>query len=95
MHPALHTAANGHLTLSLNELPDAYWLSLVDTLVKHHGFRQVGSPVVGLDTTIHPSFHCAEFSLAAGWDIWFGHYLLSESAAGDVFLQQLFNQLKT
>lgn len=95
MKPALHTAANGHLTLKLNELPDAYWCSLADTLIKHHGLQRSGSPVSGLDQQIHPSFVCAEFSLAAGWDSWFGHYLLSESEAGDVFLRQLLDQLQT
>lgn len=93
MKPTLNTAANGHLTFNLNECSDDYWLSLAEDLVKHQGFKRVGAPVFGLDETIHPSFECAQFTLAAGWDIWFGHYLLSESAAADVFLQTLFNQL--
>lgn len=94
MNPTLHTAANGHLTLNLNELPDSYWLSLAENLIKFRGFKRVGSPVIGVNEQIHQSFQCAEFALAAGWDNWSGHYLLSESVAGDVFLQKLFNQLR-
>ncbi|MBC2380751.1 hypothetical protein HF257_18375 [Pseudomonas sp. WS 5106] len=93
MKPTLSTAANGHLKFNLNECPDDYWLSLAEDLVKHEGFKRVGSPVFGFDETIHQGFTCAQFSLAAGWDTWFGHYLLSESAAADVFLQALFHQL--
>ncbi|AKS09822.1 hypothetical protein [Pseudomonas trivialis] len=92
MNPTLHTAANGHLTMNLDGLSDADWLSLAEDLVQHQGFNRAGSPAMGLSEHIHPSFQCAEFSLAAGWDIWSGHYLLSDSVAGDVFLQKLFNQ---
>lgn len=74
-------------------MPDAFWHSLADRLVNHHGFQRVGSPGFGLDERIHPDFQCADFRLAAGWDIWSGHYLLSQCTAGDVFLQRLFNQL--
>lgn len=92
MKPTLSTAANGHLKFNLNECPDDFWLSLAEDLVKYQGFKRVGSPVFGLDEIIHPRFECARFTLAAGWDIWFGHYLLSESVAADAFLQTLFNQ---
>lgn len=95
MSLSLHTAANGHLTLNLNEMPDAFWHSLADRLVNHHGFQRVGSPDFGLDERIHPDFQCADFILAAGWDIWSGHYLLSDSMAGDAFLHQLFDRLRT
>jgi hypothetical protein len=93
MNPTLDTAANGHLTLSFNELSDACWLSLAENLIKLQGFKRLGSPVIGVDEKIHQNFQCAEFSLAAGWDNWSGHYLLSDSVAGDVFLKKLFDQL--
>jgi hypothetical protein len=37
---------------------------------------------------IHQSFQAQEFTLAAGWDNWSGHYLLSESAE-DAFVERL------
>lgn len=55
----------------------------------------MGSTVIGIDEKIHQNFQCAEFTLAAGWDNWSGHYLLSDSVAGDVFLQKLFDQLRS
>ena len=94
MNPTLDTATNGHLLLSFNELSDSFWLSLAENLTRLHGFKRVGSPVIGVSEQIHQSFQCAEFNLAAGWDNWSGHYLLSESVAGDAFLQKLFNQLR-
>ena len=94
MNPTLHTAANGHLALDLNESSDAHWLSLTEYLIKLRGFKRTGSPVIGVDEQIHQDFQCAEFTLAAGWDNWSGHYLLSESVAGDAFLQKLHSQLK-
>lgn len=94
MNPSLDTAANGHLTLSFNELSDSCWLSLAENLVKIRRFKRLGSPVIGSDEKIHQNFQCAEFNLAAGWDNWSGHYLLSDSVAGDVFPQYLFDQLR-
>jgi len=93
MNPTLHTAANGHLTLDFNDLSDACWLSLAESLIKCRGFKRLGSEVIGADEKIHQHFQCAEFSLAAGWDIWCGHYLLSDSVEGDVFLRALFEEL--
>src|SRR3990167_5282661 len=95
MNPTLDTAANGHLTLSFNELSDACWLLLAENLIKLRGFKRLGSPVISIDEKIHQNFQCAVFSLAAGWDNWSGHYLLSNSVVGDVFLQKLFDQLLT
>lgn len=48
MNPTLHKAANGHLSLDFNELSDTRWLSIAEELVKHHGFKRVGSPVIGV-----------------------------------------------
>ncbi|WP_397459080.1 hypothetical protein AB3464_04690 [Pseudomonas asplenii] len=93
MDPTLHKAANGHLSLDFNEWPDTCWLSLEEELITRRGFKRVGSSVIGIDEEIHPGFHCAEFSLSAGWNHWSGRYLLSESVAGDIFLQGLFDQL--
>jgi hypothetical protein len=95
MNPSLHTTANGHLTLDFNELSGICWLSLAEELIKLQGFKRVRSPVIGIDEQIHQNFQCAEFNLAAGWDNWSGHYLLSNSVPGDVFLQQPFHQLRT
>lgn len=93
MNPTLHEAANGHLALDFNELSDAGWLSIVEELIKLRGFKRVGSPVIGTSEQIHQNFQCAEFTLAAGWDNWSGHYLLSDCVEGDVFLQRLFDQV--
>ncbi|WP_111448924.1 MULTISPECIES: hypothetical protein [unclassified Pseudomonas] len=94
MNPTLHKAANGHLALDFNELSDACWLSIAEDLTKLRGFKRVGSSVIGISEQIHQNFQCAEFNLAAGWDNWSGHYLLSDSVAGDVFLQKLFDQVR-
>nr|WP_019364071.1 hypothetical protein [Pseudomonas luteola] len=88
----LSTAGNGHLTISLNDLPDSYWLSLVEHMIQVQGLKRVGTSFAGLDEKIHPGFQCPEFSLAAGWDIWSGHYLLAQCAAGDLFLKTLFSE---
>jgi len=93
MNPTLYKAANGHLALDFNELSDACWLAIVEDLIKFHGFRRVGLPVIGISEQIHQNLQCAEFTLAAGWDNWSGHYLLSDCVAGDVFLQTLFDQI--
>ncbi|MCE6978194.1 hypothetical protein EI534_12505 [Pseudomonas frederiksbergensis] len=94
MNPTIHKAVNGHLSLDFNELSDACWLSIAEELIKLRGFKRMGSPVIGVSEQIHQNFQCAEFNLAAGWDNWSGHYLLSDSVAGDVFLQKLFDQVR-
>ena len=94
MSPTLHKAANGHLSLDVNEWPETCWRLLEDELIKRRGFTRVGASVIGMDEEIHPTFHCAEFSLTAGWDHWSGRYLLSDSVEGDIFLQELFDQLR-
>lgn len=95
MKPNLHTAANGHLTIDLNSLPESYWESLSQRLVSTYRFKRVGSVVIGAGEQIHQSFQRPEFTLAAGWDNWSGHYLLSDSTEGDDFLQKLFSQIST
>src|SRR5262245_59880409 len=94
MHATLHKAANGHLTLSLNDMPESSWTSLSERLVRSYGFRRTGSAVTGINEHIHQNFESSELKLAAGWANWSGHYLLSESIAGDAFLQKLFSELE-
>jgi hypothetical protein len=87
-------AANGHLMIEFGDLSDADWKVLESKLVTVYGFGRVGAVVAGLDQTIYPGFERPDLTLAAGWDIWFGHYLLSESAASDEFLQRMCNELQ-
>jgi hypothetical protein len=89
MTVSVHRAANGHLLLELGEAADAAWADLTTRLVNEYKFTRVGSAVLGAGEEIHQSFQAPEFTLAAGWDNWFGHYLLSESAEGDAFIERL------
>jgi len=91
--PSLHRAASGHLTLDFNDLPESYWLGVSLRLESHHGFTRVGPAVPGAHEQIHQGFARPDFALAAGWDNWSGHYLLSDSAEGDDFLQMLYDEL--
>ena len=93
MKPTLHTAANGHLTLNLNDESSECWPQIVARLESEFGLRRVGAKVLGVSEGIHPSFEGPEFTLLAGWDNWSGEYLLSESASGDAFLRKLFDEL--
>jgi hypothetical protein len=92
MEVTLHTAANGHLTLNLNGSPENSWSTLSKQLVNEYGFKRSGKAVVGFDERIQQDFERSEFKLAAGWDNWSGHYLLSGSAAGDDFLKKLYDE---
>lgn len=92
MNRTLHMAANGHLALDFNELAEAGWLSITKELISLQGLKRTGSPATAVSEQIHHDFQCAEFSLASGWDNWSGHYLLSDSMAGDVFLRKLFDR---
>jgi hypothetical protein len=87
-------ATNGHLMIEFGDMSDADWEARENKLVNVWGFRRVGAFVAGLDQTIYPGFERPDLTLAAGWDIWLGHYLLSESAAGDEFLQQMCDGLQ-
>lgn len=89
MTASVHRAANGHLSLELGDAPDAAWSDLTALLVNEYKFTRVGSAVLGAGAQIHQSFQAPEFTLAAGWDNWTGHYLLSESAEGDAFIERL------
>lgn len=94
MNLTLHMAANGYLALDFNELSEAGWLSIAEALTSLQGLKRVGSPVTAASEQIHHDFQWAEFSLALGWDNWSGHYLLSDSMAGDVFLRKLFDRFR-
>jgi hypothetical protein len=63
-------------------------------IVNGWGFQRVGAAVVGLDEKIYPSFKRSDLTIATGWDIWSGHYLLSECATGDEFLRTLYSELQ-
>jgi hypothetical protein len=89
MTVSVHRAANGHLVLELGDASDAVWADLAARLVNEYEFTRVGSPVLGAGEQIHQSFQSPEFTLAAGWDNWSGHYLLSESVQGDAFIEEL------
>ncbi|NRT54410.1 hypothetical protein [Sphaerotilus uruguayifluvii] len=89
MTVTVHRAANGHLLLELGEASDAAWHGLAALLVNEYKFTRIGTAVLGAGEQIHPSFQVPEFTLAAGWDNWSGHYLLSESAEGDAFIERL------
>ena len=94
MRATLHTAANGHLTINFNDSPPSSWREVSDRLEKEYGFARSGHGVVGLDETILKDFVSRDLTLAAGWDIWSGYYLLSESEAGDRFLTNLYAQIQ-
>lgn len=89
MTRSVHRAANGHLLLELGDASDAAWADLTALLVDEYKFIRVGSAVLGAGEKIHQAFQAPEFTLAAGWDNWSGHYLLSESAEGDSFIERL------
>ncbi|KJZ64163.1 hypothetical protein [Pseudomonas fluorescens] len=93
MNATLQASSNGHLTIDFGDLPETDWETLENKLIEVWGFRRVGSVVIGLDEKIYPSFQRSDLTLATGWDIWSGHYVLSECAAGDGFLRKLFNEL--
>lgn len=92
--PGLFKAANGHWSLECGGLPDSYWQSIAENLEKKEGFTRSGTAVLGAGEMIHQDFVSQGFTLSSGWDNWSGHYLLANCAAGDSFLQQLFEQLK-
>ena len=89
----LDRAANGHRTIELGDLPQAHWDQLVLLLVDVYHFSRQGVETVGLDEVIAASFHRADMTLLAGWDIWSGHYLLAECSCGDEFLAQIHKRL--
>jgi len=89
MSASVHRAANGHLVMELGDASDSVWADLTARLVNEYKLTPVGIPVLGAEEKIHQSFQSPEFTLAAGWDNWSGHYLLAESAQGDAFIEKL------
>lgn len=86
------TAANGHLVIAFGDVDDSTWSDFAKRLESEFGFTRVGSALLGMDEKIHQSFYKPDVTLAAGWDIWSGHYLLSESNEGDTFIRELADE---
>jgi hypothetical protein len=84
----LYTAANGHLTLDFDDAPETLW-EAVEAHLLSEGFVREGTEVLGPDQSIYPHFVRGSLTLAAGWDIWSGKYLLAQSDDGDNFLREL------
>jgi hypothetical protein len=84
----LSTAANGHLTLDFDDSPETLWEDTVAYLLTK-GFVRAGVEVFGPDQSIYPHFVRGSIILTAGWDIWSGKYLLSQSDPADDFLRAL------
>jgi len=81
--------------MNFDKLPNSYWRSICRRLEHRDGFRRTGAVITGVGETIHQSFERSGITLGAGWDTWSGNYLLSDSSAGDEFLQRLFHELDT
>lgn len=80
--PLLITAANGHNFLTFEDYDTPQWRLAIKWL-KNEGFSESGTPVVGLDEGILPSFVKHELVISAGFDNWSGNYLLAECEMGD------------
>jgi len=93
MNATVEASSNDHLTINFGDLPDSDWEALENKLIEVWGFQRVGSVVTGLDEIIYPSFQHSDLTVATGWDIWSGNYLLAACAVGDEFLRTLFNEL--
>lgn len=94
MKAHLYVASNGHLVIDLPDSSGADWEALENKIIDRWGFQRIGTTMVGLDEQIYPSLKRSDLTLAAGWDIWSGHYLLSECVSGDEFLRALFYELE-
>ena len=91
--PLLLTAANGHNFLTFEAYDTPQWHAAVEWLTAR-GFstRPIlvgGTPIIGLDEGILPSYVRGEISIAAGWDNWSGNYLLAENEQADSVLAEL------
>lgn len=83
----LLVAANGHVHLCFEKTSPLFALWLKFKLQFIRGFRRESRRAASQDAIIVPDFVRGNVRLRAGWDIWSGLYLLSESAAGDDFLR--------
>lgn len=92
MQLALHTAANGHLSLEFSTYGSTLWHAVSDYLESDLGFARSGRVVAGFDEGIHQTFERENISIYAGWDNWSGDYLLANSQAGDEMLGALFSR---
>ncbi|MFJ9450046.1 MULTISPECIES: hypothetical protein [unclassified Herbaspirillum] len=90
MNANLRQAANGHLILSLEDLPHSEWANICEYLVGTFHFERTGKEIMHVAEGIYQSFSLPQYSLQAGWDDWNGNYLLSESDSGDECLKDVF-----
>lgn len=85
----IHRAANGFADVTTFSPRQYQRLSLL--LMFRYGFLRWGiwfPPI--LDEGIYPSFRRWEKRILAGWDNWFGYYLLADNAESDVFLRAFY-----
>lgn len=90
--PLLSTAANGHNFLTFEDYDTPQWHLAIEWL-KREGFSESGPLVVGLDEGILPSFARGPVVIAAGFDYWSGHYLLSQCEMGDLVIVGVANHV--
>ena len=80
--PRLSTAANGHWWITFEADDTPQWFMSIEWLGRE-GFIQSGTPVLGFDEGILPSYVKHGVTIAAGFDNWSGNYLLAECEQGD------------
>ena len=91
---ALHTAANGHLSLEFGSYDSELWRTVARHLETELGFHRKGEVVAGFDEGIRQSFECEGVSISAGWDNWSGDYLLANSSEGDELLSKMYRRFQ-
>lgn len=89
--PLLSRTAQGHLSLDMEDDPGNLWPALLEHL-HTRGASGIDHDHMGstLDASIGPHFRLGAVQLRSGWDNWSGYYLMSDSAAGDALLQELY-----
>lgn len=83
--PRLQTAANGHNWITFEAYDTPQWFQAIEWL-KREGFTESGTPVIGLDEGVLPSYIKQGVTIAAGFDNWSGNDLLAECNEGDEVL---------
>lgn len=82
IEPLLLTAANGHYWITFEVYDTPQWFMAIEWLWRE-GFIKSGTPVLGLDNGILPSYVKQDVAIAAGFDNWSGNYLLANCDKGD------------
>jgi len=90
--PLLLSAANGRNEITFEAYDTPQWHSAIEWL-RREGFTESGVPVVGLDGEILPSYARQGVTIAAGFDIWSGNYLLAECDNGDEVILKVANHV--